>query len=151
MIRAEESIWPRSTPCRADVGSAWCRLCQDPPHDRTASHHTLPERSRDLNGRLPTAWQIELIDHVTWCSRATRTRDPQKKAVKEPIQDIVTRPPTSGGIASETTVHSANCRETARMAESLMRSGANFCWGVCSSSKSQPMCAHHRPFIRAGM
>ena len=106
MIRALESICPRSTPCRALVGSAWCRLCHDSPHDSTASHHTLPDRSRDLNGRLPTAWQIELIDQVTWCSSATRTREPQKNAVNAPYQDIVTRPPTSGGSSSETTVHS---------------------------------------------
>jgi hypothetical protein len=124
MIRAEESSWPRSTPCRADVGSAWCRLCHDSPHDRIASHHTLPERSRDLNGRLPTAWQIELIDQVTWCSSATRTSEPQKNAVKAPHQDIVTSPPISGGSARDTTVHSTNCRETARRAGSLIRSGA---------------------------
>lgn len=45
MKRAEESTCPRITPCRADVGSAWCRLCQDSPHDSTASHQTLPDRS----------------------------------------------------------------------------------------------------------
>src|SRR6476469_6051649 len=104
MIRADETSWPRSTPCRADVGSEWWRLCQDSPHESTASHHTFPDRSRDLKGRLPTAWQIELIDQVTWCSRATRTSEPQKKAVAAPHHDIVTRPPTSGGSASETAV-----------------------------------------------
>ena len=84
--RTSGSAGPRSRPGRAshraarDVGSAWCRLCQDSPQDSTASHHTLPERSRDLKGRLPTAWQIELIDQVTWCSSATRTSEPQKNA-----------------------------------------------------------------------
>ena len=52
--------------------------------DRTASHQTLPERSRLLNGRSPMAWQIELIDQVVWCSSATRTRLPQKNAVSAP-------------------------------------------------------------------
>ena len=33
----------------------------------------------DLNGRSPTAWQIELIDQVTWCSR----RDPHQRAPEE--------------------------------------------------------------------
>src|SRR4051794_3558853 len=126
MIRAEESSWPRSTPCRADVGSAWCRLCQDSPQDRIASHHTLPERSRDLKGRLPTAWQIELIDHVTWCSSATRTSEPQKKPVSAPHHDIVARPPISGGSASDSIVQKRNWREIARIVRSLIRSGAYF-------------------------
>src|SRR3954466_3408744 len=147
MIRAEESSWPRITPCRADVGSAWCRLCHDSPQDSTASHHTLPERSRDLKGRLPTAWQIELIDHVTWCSSATRTSEPQKNAVNAPHQDIVTRPPISGGSARDKAVPRTNWREIARIAPSLIRSGAYLSCGVCSSSNIQPMCAHHRPFI----
>ncbi len=69
--------------------------------DSTASHQTLPERSRASNGRLPIAWQIELIDQVTWCSSATRTRLPQKNAVSAPYHDLVTRPPMSGGRASE--------------------------------------------------
>ena len=77
---AESRAGPAAHRAARDVGSAWCRLCQDSPQDRTASHHTLPERSRDLKGRLPTAWQIELIDHVTWCSSATRTSEPQKNA-----------------------------------------------------------------------
>ncbi|CAM5694418.1 hypothetical protein SMICM304S_09112 [Streptomyces microflavus] len=125
-------------------------MCHDSPHDSTASHHTFPERSRDLKGRLPTAWQIELIDHVTWCSSATRTSEPQKKAVAAPHHDIVTRPPTSGGIASETIVKERKWREIPRIAGSLIRSGAYFCCGVCSSSNIHAMCAHHRPFISAG-
>src|SRR5947208_1677751 len=51
MTRAEESSWPLSTPWRAAVGSAWCRLCQDSPIDGIASHATLPDLSRALNGR----------------------------------------------------------------------------------------------------
>ena len=47
-----------------------------------ASHHTFADLSRDTNGRSPIVWQIELIDQVTWCSSATRTRDAQKNAVQ---------------------------------------------------------------------
>src|SRR3954451_6484712 len=61
MVRAEVSSCPFSTPCRAQVGSEWCRLCQDSPWLRIASHQTLPDLSRLLNGRLPIVWQIELI------------------------------------------------------------------------------------------
>src|SRR5665811_1286620 len=102
MRRALESIWPWSTPCRAQVGSAWCRLCQDSPIEITASQDTFPERSRLLNGRWPIAWQIELIDQVTWCSRAIRTSEPQKNAVTAPCHDQEIRPPSSGGKSRET-------------------------------------------------
>src|SRR5690606_23749062 len=53
MVRAEMSICPLSTPCRAQVGSAWCRLCQDSPKDGIASHHTLRERSRTAKFSSP--------------------------------------------------------------------------------------------------
>jgi hypothetical protein len=53
ITRAEMSIWPRSTPCRADVGSAWCRLCQDSPADRIAIGQKFAALSREANGRLP--------------------------------------------------------------------------------------------------
>ena len=70
--------------------------------ESTASHQTLPERSRERNGRSPTAWQIELIDQVVWCSSAMRTSEPQKKAVSIPCQLQVTRPPTAAGSSRET-------------------------------------------------
>src|SRR5262245_37348218 len=124
MIRAEVSIWPRSTPCRAQVGSAWCRLCHDSPIDGIASHQTLPDLSRLLKGRLPTVWQIELIDQVTWWSIATRTRLAQKNAVRAPCHDIVHSPPAIGGMRSDTAVHSGNCREIRTRSRSFSRSGA---------------------------
>src|SRR5699024_9861046 len=78
IVRAEISICPLSTPWRAQVGSAWCRLCQDSPKDGMASHHTFRERSRTSKFSSPMVWQMELIDQVTWCSSATRTRPAQK-------------------------------------------------------------------------
>jgi len=69
--------------------------------DKTASHHTLPDLSRLRNGRSPTAWQIELIDQVTWCSNEMRTSAPQKKPVTAPPMDMPHNPPTSAGSASE--------------------------------------------------
>src|SRR5690606_10727570 len=101
MTRAEMSIWPLRTPCRAQVGSAWCRLCQDSPKDGIASHQTLRDRSRTVKFSSPMVWQIELTDHVTWCRSAIRTRLPQKNAVHAPHHDMVTRPPMSGGVSSE--------------------------------------------------
>ena len=71
MSRAAMSIWPRSAPCRAQVGSEWCRLCQDSPKDRMASQFTFRDLSLTSNSSLPKVWQIELIDHVTWCRNAT--------------------------------------------------------------------------------
>src|SRR5690606_8219772 len=95
--RAVMSICQRPTPCRADVGSAWCRLCHDSPIDRIASGQKFADLSRALYGRSPMMWQIELIDHVTWCTTATRTRLPQKNAVSAPHHDQVTRPPMTAG------------------------------------------------------
>src|ERR1700712_5199853 len=97
MVRAEMSSWPRKTPCRAQVGSAWCRLCQDSPNDRNASGQKFADLSRAANGRSPIMWQIELTDQVTWWSNAIRTRPAQKKQVSAPIQDIVSRPPMTAG------------------------------------------------------
>src|SRR5579859_4408884 len=88
MTRALESSWPRSAPCRAQVGSAWCRLCQDSPNEAMASHATLRDLSRTSKSSLPKVWQMELIDQVTWCSSATRTRLAQKNAVSAPAQDV---------------------------------------------------------------
>src|SRR5699024_1843842 len=125
ITRALESTCPRSTPWRAHVGSAWCRLCQDSPSESTASHHTLPDLSRLENGRSPTAWQMELIDHVTWCSSPMRTRVAQKTAVAAPCQDHVTSPPITGGNRIEVAAHSPNVRLTNTMSLSRSRSGTN--------------------------
>src|SRR5580658_6362053 len=95
MTRALGSSWPFSAPCRAHVGSAWCRLCQDSPNDAMASQATLRDLSRTSNSSLPKVWQMELIDQVTWCSSAMRTRLPQKKAVTAAHQDIPHSPPIS--------------------------------------------------------
>src|SRR6185369_15812424 len=121
MTRALESIWPRRTPWRAHVGSAWCRLCHDSPIDSAASHQTLPERSRLAKGRSPIAWQIELIDQVTWWSNPTRTSDAQKNAVAAPTHDDVSRPPTSAGASSETATSRGKARDTRLMSLSLSR------------------------------
>jgi hypothetical protein len=89
MIRADMSSWPRPTPWRAQVGSAWCRLCHDSPIEAMASGQKFVERSRAVKGRLPIMWQIELIDQVTCSSTATRTRPAQKNPVSAPHQDQV--------------------------------------------------------------
>src|SRR5580698_10712217 len=101
MTRALGSSWPFSAPCRAQVGSAWCRLGQDSPNDKMASHATLRDLSRTSNSSLPNVWQIELIDQVTWCSSAIRTRLPQKNAVSAPWKDIDHSPPIKAGSSSE--------------------------------------------------
>src|SRR5450432_604923 len=100
MTRALWSIWPLSTPCLAQVGSAWCRLCQDSPNEAIASQETFRDLSRTSNYSLPKVWQIELIAQVTWFSSATRTRLAQKKAGTAPHQDIDHRPPMSAGASS---------------------------------------------------
>ena len=149
MTRAEMSIWPRCTPCRAQVGSAWCRLCQDSPPDRIASGQKFAALSREVNGRSPSMWQIELVDQVTWCSTAMRTRPAQKNAVNAPHHDRVTRPPMTPGRNSEMIVVSQNRPLTRTMSLSASRSGAKRCLLVKSRSNSQPMCACQKPLAIA--
>src|SRR3954447_22159783 len=149
ITRAEVSSWPRMTPCRAHVGSAWCRLCHDSPIDGIASHQTLADLSRDTNGRSPSVWQIELIDQVTWCSRLTRTSEPQKNAVSAPCHDQVSSPPATAGAASETTTQTGNCLEIRTMSRSFIRSGAYLRCGVCSGLNSHIRCANAMPLVSA--
>ena len=154
MSSALLSSCQRSTPWRAAVGSAWCRLCQDSPIEITARGQTLRDWSRVWNGLSPKAWQIELIDHVTWCSTATRTRLPQKKAVAAPYQKpsptvAAQAPPATAGRVRLSTTHRGKSRLTRCTAVSASRSGAKRCWSVCSTSNSQPTWACHRPLHSA--
>src|SRR6201997_5267704 len=138
--RAAMSIWPRRAPCRAQVGSEWCRLCQDSPNDRIASQLTFRDLSLTSNSSLPNVWQIELIDQVTWCRNATRTRLPQKKAVSAPCQDHDHRPPINAGIASEMVASTRKFLEISRILRSASRSGQNFSCDVRLPSNIHPMC-----------
>ena len=147
--RAEMSICPRSTPCRAQVGSAWCRLCQASPMLRMASGQKLRDLSRLANGRLPIMWQIELIDHVTWCSTPIRTRLPQKKPVTAPHQDQVTRPPMIAGNARLATTSQAKLLLTHMIARSASRSGTKRRSLVSPLTNSQPKCACTKPLTTA--
>ena len=116
-------------------------MCQDSPNDKIASHATLRDLSRTSNASLPKVWQIELMDHVTCCSSAIRTRLAQKKAVSAPFHDIDQSPPASGGSSSEAAVSKGNARETLRIPRSASRSGQNRCCEVWFRSKYQPMWA----------
>src|SRR5579864_7404037 len=126
MTRALGSSWPLSAPWRAQVGSAWCRLCQDSPKEAMASQETFTDRSRDTQSVLPQVWQIELVDQVTWCSSVMRTRPAQKNASMAPCRDIDHRPPASAGPRSENATIPGNQLSTARIFLSASRSGANF-------------------------
>src|SRR5215472_4561015 len=131
MTRALGSSWHFSAPCRAQVGSAWCRLCQDSPNDAMASQDTLTERSRDCQSVFPQVWQIELIDQVTWCSRVTRTRPAQKNISMAACQDQTPgeecqKPPMTAGPSSVNATIPANQSSTLWMFLSASRSGVNF-------------------------
>ena len=145
MMRAEMSIWPRPTPCRAQVGSAWCRLCHDSPNDTIASGQKLVERSLLVHGRSPIMWQIELTDQVTWCSTPTRTSPAQKNAVAAPHHDQLIRPPRTAGATRLTTVHTGNCRLIRAVSRSASRSGANRAGLVRSGRSIQPKWACQKP------
>src|SRR5215469_7237856 len=149
MPRAAMSIWPLNTPCLAHVGSAWCRLCQDSPNESTASQATFLDLSLASNSRLPNVWQIELIDHVTWCRNDTRTKPAQKRAISAPCHDMVQKPTISAGATKVTATRAGNILLTRLMSLSASQSGENFLCDVTFLSNSQPMCAHTRPLVRA--
>src|ERR1700728_4545499 len=149
MSRAAVSICPLSTPCRAHVGSEWCRLCQDSPNDRIASQFTFRDLSLTSNSSLPKVWQVELMDEITWCRTSTRTRLAQKNAATAPCQDQDHRPPMTAGAASEMMTSSVKCREILAILASATRSGQNFACDVWLPSNIQPMCAQARPLLRA--
>src|ERR1022692_1045526 len=149
MALAAMSIWPLSTPCLAQVGSAWCRLCQDSPNDRIANQETFLDLSLTSNSSLPKVWQIEFIDQVTWCRNATRTRLAQKNAVTAPCHDIDQSPPISAGASSDPVTSQGNHLETFEMSESASQSGQNFSSDVTSPSNSQPVWAKARPLPSA--
>ena len=56
-----------------------------------------------VNGLLPIMWQIELIDQVTWCSAAMRTRPAQNSPGSAPHQDQLISPPSAAGAARVST------------------------------------------------
>src|ERR1700729_2109560 len=134
MVLAAMSIWPLRTPCRAHVGSAWCRLCQDSPKDRMASQETFLDLSRTSNSALPKVWQIELIDQVMWCRNAIRTRVAQKNAVTAPCHDMDHSPPIRAGASRDTATRPGNHREILVTSESASQSGQNFSSEVMSPS-----------------
>jgi hypothetical protein len=94
-------------------------------------------------------WQIELMDQVTWCRTATRTRPAQKKAVSAPHHDIVARPPIRAGVSRVTTVQSGNSALIRAMSLSASRSGAKRSALVRSRWNNQPRWAWKKPLASA--
>ena len=146
------SIWPRSTPCRAQVGSAWCRLCQDSPIDRIASHQTLPDLSRDLNGPLADG----VADRVDRPGDVVQQRDADQRAPEErgeralPATSTRARRRRRAAAARRATSH-GNSRETRTMSRSLSRSGRVLPLRRSARCRTASRCGRSsRPFISAG-
>src|SRR5258708_36296553 len=146
---AAVSICPLSAPCLAQVGSAWCRLCQDSPNDRIASQLTFRDLSRTSNSALPNVWQMELIDQVTWCKNATRTRLAQKNAVTAPSQDHDHSPPIAAGASKDTADSHGNHREIRTMSGSASQPEQHFSGAGRLRSDSQPTWAKPSPVASA--
>ena len=68
------------------------------------------------NRRRPKKWQIELIDHVTWCRKNARTRPPQTRPRSAPsaVKPCSTKP-SSVGIARLANASHGNIRPIRRM------------------------------------
>src|ERR1700727_2612117 len=111
-------------PWKADVGKAWWLWCQASPIDSGASQNTLRDSSSVSNRLRPKKWQTELIDHVTWCRRKTRTKPPHSKAVSAaPIPPPMSQPSVKG-IAKPRTTQRKNSLSMTRITPSLSRSDA---------------------------
>ena len=85
MTPAEGSSSRRPMPCTAERGKAWWLWCHASPSVGRASQKTLVEWSSTSKRRRPRKWQTELIDHVTWWMKNTRTRPPQSRPVSAPV------------------------------------------------------------------
>src|SRR5688500_2793494 len=87
----------QASPWRAEVGKAWCELCQPSPRPNNPHSQLFRESSPTSYSLRPKTWQIELIDQVMWCVMKIRTRPPQTRPSSAPSHDQVTRPPISVG------------------------------------------------------
>ena len=103
-----------------------------------ASGQKLVARSRQENGRLPTTWQTEFTDQVTWCKSATRISPAQKNPATAPDQVPVTSPPMAAGTSSDAATSAPENRPMARRSRSARISGANLARLLSSRLSIQP-------------
>jgi stearoyl-CoA desaturase (delta-9 desaturase) len=85
--------------------------------------------------------RVALLHHVTWCSKAIRTRPAQKNADSAPAQDQVTNPAMTAGRPTERITIGTKSLSMRRMSRSATRSGAKRSRLDSSRWKSQPTCA----------
>ena len=119
---------------------------------RQRQPETLVEWSSMSKRRRPKKWQTELIDHVTWWTKKTRTRPPQSSPVSAPVSAPGDQAAErSAGSASPSTTSHGNARLIAAHPAVLHRGRAAYLRlrGLpLRRSSSQPMCACHE--ARAG-
>jgi len=145
--RAVESSCPRSTPCRAERGMEWWRLCQLSPIESTAKGAKFVARSlvRVVKGRDPQMWQAELIAKVACWRRNTLTSPAQMNAPMAPDAVPVTAQPMSVGAPREKTQRSGKSRSITTRSGSASRSGAQRFTSVGWPFSSQPTWECHPP------
>ena len=140
------------TPCRAQVGSAWCRLCQLSPKDRMASGQKLrPGRLAGLERALAVhvADRVDRPGHVVQQRRPGPGR-PRRTRVSAPRHDQVTSPPISGRQQQR---DARSRREQlvdpldVLVGEQVRGEPARL---VSSRWNSQPMCAKNSPWSGPG-
>ena len=138
MRRAARSTWCGSTPCRADAGAQWWKLCQLSPKEARANAATLVLLSVVSKGRRPQMWQTELMLHVTWWRTAIRTRPAHRKALNAPATVPSTIQPMVKGKTRENTARTGNRRSIRTRSGSRRRSGAKRLESVWSAANSHP-------------
>src|SRR5258708_7824966 len=138
------------TPGGAQGGAAGGGVCPLLPLEMIAhgQKFAAPAGPRGAEGRWPDTWQNEVIDPVTWWSRAIRTRVAQKKAVSAPDHDMVIRPPSNAGASTDVSARAGKSRSTRNMSRSAIRSGAKRSRLLFWRLNSQPQWAKNSPFAR---
>ena len=99
-------------------------LCQFSPKDTTASGHRLVLWSVDPSDWRPNVWHSELIDQVTWWSRAIRTSPAHTSAIRAPTHDPEMAYPMAKGMANEASARRGNSFPISTRSRSFNMSGA---------------------------
>ena len=133
------SSWPRSTPCRAQVGSAWCMLCQLSPKLRIASGQKFA--ALVAGGERPLADHV--ADRVDRPGDVVQQRDPHQRGPEERGQRAGPGPGDQAAehrraASSETATRAGTAGRPARCPGRPAGPGANRSRLVCSRSNSQP-------------
>ena len=142
--RALRSICPCSTPWRAQVGSAWCRLCHDSPkrQDRQPPDVArLVAATRTACSPIDVADRVDRPGHVVQQADADEAGPEERghRALPRPGEQAAERRPGSSSEVDDQRGEQPGHADDVAVLEQVGR--VLLPRLVCSTSNSQPMCA----------